>query len=217
MHNPAVMIVTEDVLLARSLQVALGERAGLHSVKLMKEACTFVTEHQHVRAIVVDGAGSSWSLAAIRALRAVAPLTPMLFVAAELDGSLLNDLQVERIQVVARPLPLDVLRVFLNRSLAAGQVRTSTLNAWVDHYAAELRLSPSEVALMPVVLDMEEPASACTRLGIEQPELDERLRRIVKKCRVRNTDWLARNLMRDAFLSRSDLTSPLIDDAGSSD
>ena len=59
----------------------------------------------------------------------------------------------------------------------------------------------NEVALFPLLLERETPEALCARLNIDEAALSRGLRRLVKKCRVRNTDRLAKNLMRDALLS----------------
>ncbi len=66
--------------------------------------------------------------------------------------------------------------------------------------AGEHKLSGNDIALFPLVLDRETPEALCARLNIDQETLSRGLRRLVKKCRVRNTDRLAKNVMRDALL-----------------
>jgi hypothetical protein len=64
---------------------------------------------------------------------------------------------------------------------------------------------------MPLVLEEETAEAACLRLGVDDATLQRSLRRLVKKCRVRNTDRLAKNIMRDALLFSRELTAELIE------
>jgi hypothetical protein len=90
-------------------------------------------------------------------------------------------------------------------------VTPSDIQQWVVQLSSDCRLSAGDRALIPVILEDESEDVACARLGLDRAALERGLRRIVKKCRVRNTDRLARNLLRDALLFSRAETSEWID------
>jgi hypothetical protein len=157
-----------------------------------------------VLGMVIDGAllrGSAVSQLA--RLRAQNPLVNILFITSDLRASLLNDLQPLRVELLARPLPREALARFVTRTLAAGRLSDLQMGAWIERLASEHKLSGNDIALFPLVLDRETPEALCARLNIDRDALSRGLRRLVKKCRVRNTDRLAKNVMRDALLAGS--------------
>jgi hypothetical protein len=208
---PTLLLVSDDALFTRSVQVAAHGHSEVLVATTMQQALTMV---RSVRAVVLDGAmfPAQVRLNVVK-LRTLAPLTPMLFVAPTLAPSLINELQAERVQLAVRPLPANTIPLFLERAFSAGRLPRRAVSAWIERFAEEQRLTRGDVALLPLVLGEEEAEDVCMRLGYDRGQLVRALRRLVKKCRVRNTDRLARNLMRDAYLFRSELTAELIEPA----
>jgi hypothetical protein len=139
----------------------------------------------------------------------------VLFVAGRLEASLVNLLQPLRVQLAARPLPPTLFAQYVERALSGGRVTQRDLSEWIEHLAVERRLSAGDRALIPVVLGNESVEQACDRLGLDRAAIERGLRRMVKKCRVRNADRLARNLLRDALLFSRQETSEWIEPTSS--
>jgi hypothetical protein len=204
------VIVSDDSLLLRSLTQLTRERADI--LDGAAAAALTVSQRRNVRALFVDG--SALKLNVVRELtrlRTAYPLAQMMFIATPAQTHLLNDIQPLRVDVFVRPLPPAAFAPFIDRALTAGRLSDSSMQAWIEEMAGECRLTRRDVALMPLVLEAETPEVTCARLGLDSAALQRSLRRLVKKCRVRNTDRLAKNLMRDALLFSRELTAELIE------
>ena len=194
------VVLSEDELLIDAVRAAAGSTAVVKATCDVSEAVS-LSRRPSIAGIIVDAAAAGAQPAQqLARLRAASPLVSLLFVASELRASLLNDIQPLRVELVARPLPPQAVELFVQRTLSAGRLSEVHVGAWIDHLASAHKLSGSDVALFSVVLDRETPEALCARLNIDQAALSRGLRRLVKKCRVRNTDRLAKNLMRDALL-----------------
>jgi hypothetical protein len=211
MSRPTLLLVSDDALFTRSVLVAAHGHCNVIVATTTAQAQTLV---RGARAIILDGALLKGQVRnSVVKLRTLSPLAPLLYVAPVLDGQLINDLQAERVQLTVRPLPANTIALFLERSFAAGRLPRRAVSAWIERFAEENRLTRGDVALLPLVLGDEEAEDVCERLGYDRGQLTRALRRLVKKCRVRNTDRLARNIMRDAYLFRSELTCDMIEPA----
>jgi hypothetical protein len=209
MSRPTLLLVSDDALFTRSVLVAANAHSNVIVATSVQQALTMV---RSARAVVLDGALIKTQVRNnVIKLRTLAPLAPLLYVAPQLDAALINELQAERVQLTVRPLPANTISLFLERAFSAGVLPRQAVSMWIQRFAVENRLTRGDVALLPLVLGDEESEDVCERLGYDRAQLTRALRRLVKKCRVRNTDRLARNLMRDAYLFRSDLTAELIE------
>jgi hypothetical protein len=194
------VVISEDAELIETVRASVGAAAVVQVARDIAEALPFVVTPPAV-AVVVDGSVLRGSVVTqLSRLRASSPLVSILFIASELRAGLLNDIQPLRIDLLARPLPMDAVVRFVRRSLSAGRLSDLQMEIWIERLASEHKLSGNDVALFPLVLDRETPEALCARLNIDQAALSRGLRRLVKKCRVRNTDRLAKNVMRDALL-----------------
>ncbi len=195
------VLISEDVLLARALASAISGAASLIVVSSVEEALALIRATRHLSGIVLEqtllGADVPRLL---NKLRAASPLASLLLVAGKLDASMINTLQPLRVQLTVRPFPLDALTLYVSRALAGGRVSTADVQGSVARLSRAHGLSAGDRALMPVLLDVETAELACQRLGLEGAALERGLRRIVKKCRVRNIDRLARQVWSDALL-----------------
>lgn len=206
------VLISDDVLLAQKLSTALQNRAQLQVLSTVEQALTFLQSTRSVDGIVLDqSAVSGDTVRCVSKLRAARPLCSLLFVASRLEVSLINTLQPLRVQLLVRPLPSEALSTYVDRTLASGRVTPSDIQQWVTRLSSDCRLSAGDRALIPLILEDESEEGACERLGLDRAALERGLRRIVKKCRVRNTDRLARNLLRDALLFSRQETSEWID------
>jgi hypothetical protein len=204
------LFVSEDGLLVRTLTQLTLERAEI--VDGANAADVLSGDRSRVRALFVDGALFKQNVVReLTRLRTTFPLAHMMFVATPAQTHLLNDIQPLRIELFARPLPQSALVPFIDRALSAGRLSDRSMQAWIEEMAGECRLTRRDVALMPLVLEAETPDATCARLGLDAATLQRSLRRLVKKCKVRNTDRLAKNLMRDALLFSRELTAELIE------
>jgi hypothetical protein len=197
------LIVSADAALIAAVEAAVGDVAVLVAAPGLAEARSLVGSAP-LTGIIVDASALRGSVAPqLAALRAAQPLVNILFVASELRGPLLNDIQPLRIELLARPLPASSIDRFVQRTLSAGRLSDREVAAYIERLASEHKLSGNDIALFPLVLERETPEALCARLNIDREALARGLRRLVKKCRVRNTDRLAKNLMRDALLFAS--------------
>jgi FixJ family two-component response regulator len=204
------ILVSDDALLARTLTQLTHERAEMAITSNVAQALTL--DRRRVRGILLDGVLlKSQVIRELTRLRAAFPLAHMVFVASPAQMMLLNDLQPMRVELLARPLPQSALSFFVDRAISAGRLSESNIRAWIEEMACECRLTRRDVALMPLVLEEETSDETCERLGFDEATLQRSLRRLVKKCRVRNTDRLAKNLMRDALLFSREATAELIE------
>lgn len=202
--SKAFLIVSEDATLISAVESAVRDGAVLQVVESLNDARALM-QHATPVGMVIDAAVlRGHPVPQLSALRMASPLVNILFVVNELRGALLNDIQPLRIELLARPLPASAIEHFVRRTLSAGRLSDLHVGAWIERLASEHKLSGNDVALFPLVLDRETPEALCARLNIDQEALSRGLRRLVKKCRVRNTDRLAKNLMRDALLFASE-------------
>ena len=194
------VVVSEDAVLIETVRAAVGPAAVLQVSSNLSDALMLVRTPPAL-GVIVDAACLRGSVVPqLSRLRASGPLVSILFVASELHSELLNDIQPMRIELLARPLPGAAVERFVRRALSAGHLSDVQVGNWIEHLTHEHKLSGRDVALFSVVLDRETPDALCARLNIDSDTLSRGLRRLVKKCRVRNTDRLAKNLMRDALL-----------------
>lgn len=194
------VIVSEDETLITAVRSAVGERAVLQVLGDVATARAHM-ELAPPTGLVVDALNIPGNpVTQLARLRAVNPLMSILFVASELRGGLLNDIQPLRVELLARPVPAGGLARFVERTLSVGRLSDLQVGVWIERLTSMHKLSGQDVALFPLVLDRETPEALCARLNIDEATLSRGLRRLVKKCRVRNTDRLAKNLMRDALL-----------------
>lgn len=194
------VVVSEDEGLVDIVRAAVGDLALLQVVRSFAEALPLVTTPPAC-GVIVDGAVlRGQPVPQLAKLRSQSPLVNIMFVAVELRANLLNDIQPLRVELLARPLPGAAVTRFVKRTLSSGRLSDLQVGNWIEHLASAHKLSCNDVALFPLVLDRETPEALCARLNIDEVALSRGLRRLVKKCRVRNTDRLAKNLMRDALL-----------------
>jgi|GEM_PF-6912478 len=204
------LLVSDDALLVRTLTQLTQDRAEIRDGAGAAEGCR--EGRDRVRAVFIDGALYKQNvLRELTRLRAAFPLAHMMFVATPSQVHLLNDIQPLRVELFARPLPQSALTPFIDRALSAGRLSDRSMRAWIEEMAGECRLTRRDVALMPLVLEAETPDATRARLGLDEATLQRSLRRLVKKCKVRNTDRLAKNMMRDALLFSRELTVDLIE------
>lgn len=202
--SKAFLIVSEDAALISAVQSAVSDSAVVQVVESLTDARALM-QHGAPVGLVIDAAVlRGMPVPQLAVVRAASPLVNILFVANEVRGGLLNDIQPLRVELLARPLPASALKHFVRRTLSAGRLSDLQVGAWIERLASEHKLSGNDVALFPLVLDRETPEALCARLNIDREALSRGLRRLVKKCRVRNTDRLAKNLMRDALLFASE-------------
>lgn len=193
------VVVTEDLSIIAAVRHAVGEAAELQVVAGLNDMLTVAG--RKLAGVIVDARVLSGSPSAqLSRLRAENALVSILFVASELRPALLNDLQPLRVEVVARPLPQRCFEDFVQRTLSTGRLSSAQVGAWIEHLTLAHKLNGTDIALFPLLLERETKEEVCARLSIDQETLSRDLRRLVKKCRVRNTDRLAKNLMRDALL-----------------
>ncbi|MET0287211.1 MAG: hypothetical protein ABW352_22190 [Polyangiales bacterium] len=197
------VVISEDAELIETVRASVGANVLLQVARDLAEALPLVVTPPAVGVVVDGNALRGAALTALSRLRANSPLVNILFVTSDLRASFLNDVQPLRVELLARPLPMDAVTRFVARTLAAGRLSDLQMVTWIDRLASEHKLSGNDVALFPLVLDRETPEALCARLNIDQAALTRGLRRLVKKCRVRNTDRLAKNVMRDALLFSS--------------
>jgi hypothetical protein len=197
------VVISEDAELIETVRASVGATALLQVARDLAEALPLVVTPPAVGVVVDGNALRGAALTALSRLRANSPLVNILFVTSDLRASLLNDVQPLRVELLARPLPIEAVARFVARTLGAGRLSDLQMVTWIERLASEHKLSGNDVALFPLVLDRETPEALCARLNIDQAALSRGLRRLVKKCRVRNTDRLAKNVMRDALLFSS--------------
>jgi hypothetical protein len=197
------VVISEDADLIETVRSSVGDGAVVQVVRDVAEALPLVTTPPAVGLVLDASVVRGSVVTALSRLRAGSPLVNILFVASDLRAGLLNDIQPLRVELLARPLPMDAVVRFVHRTLSAGRLSDLQMDVWIERLATEHKLSGNDLALFPLVLDRETPEALCARLNIDQAALTRGLRRLVKKCRVRNTDRLAKNVMRDALLFSS--------------
>lgn len=213
MKSPSDLFVllSEDAGLAGALSAAIGEEATLRVARSYAELVELAQRPQ-VRGLVVDAIALPGPTAQrLERLRGEAPLARVLFVVTELPALLLNELQPLRVDIVARPLPAQALALFVERSLKAGRLKTESVAAYIDQLASAHRLNGKEISLFPVVLEDETPEQACLRLGLDEVVFTRTMRRLLRKCHMRNADRLAKSVLRDALLSTTPQTACLVE------
>lgn len=207
MTSTTFVVISEDLEIVEAVRSSVADAALVQVVTDVAHALPLVTTPPAV-GVVIDGDTLRSGVASqLARLRASSPLVTILLVTSDLRASVLNDVQPLRVELLARPLPADAIQRFVRRTLAAGRLSDLQMGAWIDHLASEHKLSGNDVALFPLVLDRETPEALCARLNIDQAALSRGLRRLVKKCRMRNTDRLAKNVMRDALLFNSPVSA----------
>jgi DNA-binding NarL/FixJ family response regulator len=185
---------------AQVLKRVVGKRANVVVVPNIDAALAECAQRD-VRGIALDGSELAVrSTAAFDALRRAAPLARIVYVTRELSGDLVNQLQPLRIQVICRPLPDSAIEAFVEQALGSGHVPESMLRASIDQLRVQYQLSGRDVALFPMLLDAESEPQVRERLGIDADALQRSLRRLVRKCHMRNPERLASSVMRDALL-----------------
>src|SRR5262245_46146130 len=118
-----LVLISDDALLARSVQLAAGEHCSVKIARGIAEAHKMLAESQDVRAVILDGALVKANVQGeIARFRALAPIASMLFVAGQFTSALVNAVQAERVQLVARPLPQSSLSLFIERAFRAGRL-----------------------------------------------------------------------------------------------
>jgi hypothetical protein len=207
------VVISEDVELIETVRTSVASHALVQVVRDVAEALPLLTTPPAVGLVIDGNALRGAAVNQVARLRANSPLVSILFVTSDLRSSLLNDIQPLRVELLARPLPLAAVERFVARTLAAGRLTDLQMSVWIQRLAGEHKLSGNDVALFPLVLDRETPEALCARLNIDQAALSRGLRRLVKKCRVRNTDRLAKNVMRDALLFSSQISAGYVSTA----
>jgi hypothetical protein len=194
------VLVSSDEALIQTVHAAVGGSVRVEVAAGLLEALPLASRPGTCGVIVDSAALRGQPVHQLTRLRSANPLIGILLVVADLRGSLLNDIQPLRVELLARPLPVGAIERFVSRTLSAGRLTDVQVGAFIEQLASAHKLNGSDLELFSVVLDRESPDALCARLNIDRAALSRGLRRLVKKCRVRNTDRLAKNLMRDALL-----------------
>jgi hypothetical protein len=181
------------------LRSVVGTRACVITAKTIDAAVDACAKYA-VYGIAVEGSpGNRLNASVLDVLRRAAPLADIVYVASELSADLLNKLQPLRIQVLAQPLPDSVIETFVERSLHKGRVPEPMLRASIDQLRVQYQLNGRDVALVPMLLEAESELAAKERLGMDSEALQRSVRRLVRKCHMRNPERLANSVLRDAL------------------
>lgn len=199
-HNDVFVTISRDAATIAALRAALGDRGRVLVARSLSSAL-IETAGMSVRGYVLDGrVVPAAALSQLDELRSVSPLADVLYVAAELTSDLLNLAQPMRVQVVALPLPEATLRAFVARALGSGRVATAMLHASIEHLRTQYSLSGNDLALVPMLLDAESETDLRHRLGVDADTLARSVKRLVRKCHMRNPERLANSVVRDALV-----------------
>jgi hypothetical protein len=181
------------------LRTVVGARARVVTAKTIDGAVDACARYA-VHGIAMEGSpGTRVNASVLDVLRRAAPLADIVYVASELSAELLNTLQPLRIQVLAYPLPNSVIETFVERSLHSGRVPEPMLRASIDQLRVQYQLNGRDVALVPMLLEAESELAAKRRLGMDSEALQRSVRRLVRKCHMRNPERLANSVLRDAL------------------
>jgi len=139
-------------------------------------------------------------LDALRELRAVNPLLPVLVLSARADANLVNGLHALRAELVIKPAWESNVISFVQRALVSGWLPDERVAAWVDELAREKQLSSREVQLLAYALGSDSRELVLRRLGITENTLKSQVKALLKKCSARSMDDLAKSVLRDALV-----------------
>jgi len=144
-------------------------------------------------------ATSEGALARASALRQGAPSLPMLALLPELRAECVDALQALGVEVAsARAHPASVI-AFVQRALAVHFAGSPRVAGVVRQLAAERGLTPRELQLLVYALGDEPRARIRRRLGISENTLKSEVRGLIRKCGARNSDALAKHVLRNAL------------------
>jgi DNA-binding NarL/FixJ family response regulator len=145
--------------------------------------------------------GSEPSLARDEALllKRAHPRMPVLAMLGDTGAPLLDPLQAAGVEVCTAGAGPASLVSFVQRALGLHFSGSPRVAAVVRALAEERKLTPRELSLLAYALGDESRARVRRRLGVSENTLKTEVRGLIRKCGARNTDALAKALLRTAL------------------
>jgi DNA-binding NarL/FixJ family response regulator len=144
--------------------------------------------------------GAAEPLASAKRLRETDVLVPVLAIATSSSAELINGVHALRMELVLKPADSGNFVSFLSRSLLIGWLPDERIAAWVAQRACTYKLTARDLQLVPYVLGNESRAQLMRRLRITDKALKTQVRSLLRKCRARTIDALAKTVLREALL-----------------
>jgi DNA-binding NarL/FixJ family response regulator len=136
----------------------------------------------------------------LRELRHLAPMLPVLALVNVGSPVLVNALQAMGIEVVVWPIDARGIVAFVQRAFATAFLPDDRLSRLVQDLAQRAGLTARELQLLAFCLGNEPRERVRKRLGIKENTLKTQVKGLLRKCKARNVDALAKNLLRAALL-----------------
>jgi DNA-binding NarL/FixJ family response regulator len=195
-------LVVRDDALALSLSEPVQRYSVGRRFRVMREAMPRLgPDDVRWSGVMIDAESCEGCvLEALRELRAHNPLLPVLVLSSRADASLVNGLHALRAELVIKPVWEANVVSFVQRALVSGWLPDERVAAWVDELAREKQLSSREVQLLAYALGSDSRELVLRRLGITENTLKSQVKALLKKCRARSMDDLAKSVLRDALV-----------------
>ncbi len=195
------LLVTRDDLLARSLTEAIQRYSVVRRASSFAEARTLLVPDTSWVGVIADVDGLEVNpLEAVRSLREVHPLLPVLTIASSVTPELLNGLHASRAELILKPFDDRNVVYFVQRALVSGWLPDERVAAWVEELGRRHMLTAREVQLVAYALGNESRQRVIQRLGISENTLKTQVRALLRKCGARSMDSLAKAVLRDALV-----------------
>ena len=181
---------------ARELPGAVTQR-----VRTFEEALDVVNGPGDFHAAFVDaGLLSGRELGRLRRLRTAQPLLPILLLAERPTPEVINGVQLLRVELLCLPAAGNQVAQFARRAMHSGRVSRPQMEEYLEELSHRKGLAERHVALVPYVLGEETAEQARERLQMDEDAFARALRGLLRKCRTRSAEGLAKNLMREALI-----------------
>lgn len=194
------LIVARENDVVRDVTRALSS-AVTHRARSFEEALALLERGEQFDGVFMDSqALLGRELTRVRQVRELRPLLPMLLLCTQPTPEVINGAQLLRAELLCMPAAGNQLADFASRAHRAGRLTKSQLEQYLEELQHRKGLAERHVALVPHVLGEETAEQAKRRLGLDDDAFARNLRGLLKKCRTRSAEGLAKTVMREALL-----------------
>jgi DNA-binding NarL/FixJ family response regulator len=194
-----ILLVEDDELFARVLTRFFRRYGEVRVARSLAAARAIVEEITPPMAMVFDVSLPDGSgLDALAHARDRFPAVPAMMLTGHVDPELINRAQRLRAEYAVKPVDPRNLEAFIQHALAS-RVASAPERSAVQKWALRHRLSPRETQIVTVTLSGTPREELPRILGVSENTVKTHVRRMLKKCRVRDLGDLTQQLLKEGM------------------
>jgi DNA-binding NarL/FixJ family response regulator len=199
MRSGTIVLVEDDELFARVLTRFFTRYGAVRVARSLEAARELFDEIDAPMAMVFDVSLPDGSgLDALEHARTHFPSAPAMMLTGHVDADLINRAQRLRAEYAVKPVDPRNLEAFAQHAVASYVVAKPGRRV-VQRWALRHRLSPRETQIVAVTFSGTPREDLSRVLGLSENTVKTHVRRMLKKCKVRDLDALTQRLLKEGM------------------